>query len=314
MRIFVTENQFKKLINLITEDDEFQNQKSNENNDDKKDTFKKFFEGYFKFLEKNQNVDENSEKNDIKRMQIVLYLYLKQNTENKDLGKLDTQTKKDLLDFQNKNGLEETGYFDVKTQQELIKKLFPTYVSTQKTSSEDDKDFIEKKSVDSDVLVIENPGVEVRKYPSDIEQKFKNIPGVDYDNFKSDIESVGVPVKFAIRQLHSESGFSPDVINCKRKSKSGAMGLAQFMPTTWPSYGKGGDPCKVSDALSAYVAFMDKLVKKFPGRLDLSFAGYNSGPYLKIYKTALDEKIPFTELKGKIPNESYAYAASILQK
>jgi peptidoglycan hydrolase-like protein with peptidoglycan-binding domain len=291
---------------------ENENQNSNENNDDKREAFKKFFENYFKFLEKNQNVDENSKKNDIKRMQIVLYLYLRQSTENKDLGKFDEQTKKDILDFQSKNGLQSTGYFDVKTQQELAKKLFPSYTPTQKTNSEDKKDSNNKESVDN-VRVIENPGVQVRKYPSDLEQQFKNIPGVDYDKFKSDIESVGIPIKFAMRQLHSESGFSPDVISCKRKSRSGAMGLAQFMPTTWPTYGKGGDPCKPTDALSAYVAFMDKLVKKFPGRLDLAFSGYNSGPNLKIYKTALDEKIPFTDLKGKIPNESYAYAASILQ-
>ena len=68
---------------------------------------------------------------------------------------------------------------------------------------------------------------------------------------------------------------------------------------------------------------MKKLLDKFPGRLDLAIAGYNSGPNFKfasgdnkgkmVYDYALKNKIPFTDLKGKIPNESYKYASSILQ-
>jgi soluble lytic murein transglycosylase-like protein len=58
---------------------------------------------------------------------------------------------------------------------------------------------------------------------------------------------------------------------------------------------------------------MKVLLNKFPGRLDLAIAGYNSGPNLKAYSEALKNKTPFTDLKGKIPNESYKYASSILQ-
>jgi peptidoglycan hydrolase-like protein with peptidoglycan-binding domain len=291
--------------------------KSNtDNTGEQKEQFKKFFENYFKFLEKNKDVNENSIKNDIKRMQIVLSMVLKKSLDNKKLGTLDSETKSDIIDFQSKNGLKETGYFDVQTQQTLTKKLFPSYTPKTKSNPE------ETQSVEN-VTTITEPGVQVRSIPSDLEQQFKNIPGVDYGKFKSEIESAGIPVKFAIRQLFVESAFSPDVISCKRKSTSGAMGLAQFMPTTWPAYGKGGDPCKPQDALPAYVRLMTQLVKRFPGRLDLAFAGYNSGPNFKfptgpdkgkmVYDYAFKNKTPFKDLKGIIPNEAYAYSSSILQ-
>ena len=91
------------------------------------------------------------------------------------------------------------------------------------------------------------------------------------------------------------------------------MGIAQFMPGTWPSYGKGGDPCNVADALPAYVRYMSDLAKKFPGRPDLMFVGYNWGPNRGVLKKAFADKIPLTSLKGKIPAESYGYSASIMQ-
>jgi soluble lytic murein transglycosylase-like protein len=162
-------------------------------------------------------------------------------------------------------------------------------------------------------MVIENPGVKVRTFPSDIDSKFKNAVGSNYDSFISDVEGIGLDPKIAIRQLYNESTFSPDVMSCKRTSSAGARGIAQFMPGTWPTYGGGGDPCNISDALKAYPKMMKVLLNKFPGRLDLAIAGYNSGPNLKAYSEALKNKTPFTDLKGKIPNESYKYASSILQ-
>jgi hypothetical protein len=240
-------------------------------------------------------------------MQIILSFALK-DTSIDYTGKLDEKTKETLINFQKNNQIPETGYFDLTTQDKLTNKIFPDYTANRKS---EEKTSDSKKTTNPNV--IENPGVKVRSFPSDLEQRFKNIPGVDFDKFKNDIESVGIPVKYAIRQIYVESAFSPDVISCKRKSTSGAMGLAQFMPTTWPSYGKGGDPCKVPDALAAYVRLMADLVKKFPGRLDLAFAGYNSGPNLKAYASALKNDTVFNDLKGKIPNESYGYASSILQ-
>ena len=162
-------------------------------------------------------------------------------------------------------------------------------------------------------MVINNPGVSVRKYPSDLEQKMKNVVGDDVVNeFVKNLKTIGLDKTIAMRQLYSESAFSPDVVKCSRKSSAGAQGIAQFMPGTWPSYGTGS-PCDPKQALKAYVKFMGKLMEMFPGRIDLAIAGYNSGPNKTAYKTALKNKTPFTSLKGKIPNESYTYASSILQ-
>jgi len=160
--------------------------------------------------------------------------------------------------------------------------------------------------------IITNSGVNLVKYPSDMVEQFKKIVGRDYDDFVESCKSIGLDPIIAIRQLYTESGFRREVINCSKKSKAGAMGIAQFMPGTWPSYGKGS-PCDVKNSLDAYIKFMDVLLKRFPGRPDIAVASYNSGPNLKIYKHALDNDIPFTDLKGRIPSESYKYSASIFQ-
>ena len=153
---------------------------------------------------------------------------------------------------------------------------------------------------------------DVRSLPENLEFKFRNIQGVDFDKFKNEVESIGLPLKTAIRQLYIESGFKEDVIKCGRKSSAGAMGIAQFMPGTWPSYGNGS-PCNVKDALPAYVKLMSKLLDMFPGRIDLVLAGYNWGPYRQILKNAKNNNIPFKDLKEKMPKETYRYVTSILQ-
>lgn len=159
---------------------------------------------------------------------------------------------------------------------------------------------------------IEAEGISLRSYPSDIMDQFKKVAGDNYDKFINDVKSIGLNPLTAVRQLYTESGFSNDVITCKKKSSAGAMGLAQFIPSTWESYGTGS-PCNVKDSLDAYVKFMDKLLNRFPGRPDLAVAAYNSGPNLKVYQEALQNNLSFETLKGKIPSETFRYSASIFQ-
>lgn len=143
-------------------------------------------------------------------------------------------------------------------------------------------------------------------------EKFKGIAGNSYNKFVEDVKAIPMEPIIAIRQLYTESSFSPDVISCQRVSSAGAKGIAQFMPGTWPSYGTGS-PCNVSDSLEAYPKMMKKLVNMFPGRLDLALAGYNWGPNRTILKNALANNTPFIQLKGNIPKETYGYATSILR-
>jgi hypothetical protein len=285
--------------------------------DDKKEKFKKFFEKYLEFLKTNKVVDPKSPNNKIKMMQIVLSLVTKDDTIDIN-GTFDKNTKDGITEFQKTNGLTESGIFDLNTQDKLTQKIFKSYPGR---TPEETKQNTETPKDTYNSIEIVNPGIKVRDIPSNVEQQFKNIPGVDFNKFKSDIESIGIPVKYAIRQLFVESTFSPDVISCKTTSTAGARGIAQFMPTTWPSYGKGGDPCKPQDALPAYVRLMSDLVKRFPGRLDLVFAGYNSGPNFQypkksgkyLYDIALKNNTDFKDLKDKLPSETYGYASSILQ-
>ena len=173
-------------------------------------------------------------------------------------------------------------------------------------------------------LRLNDKDVKLREFPSDEElvSKFKDIAGVDYNDYIKSIKQVPLEPIVAIRQLYAESSFSPNVINCSRVSSAGAKGIAQFMPGTWPSY-SNGNPCNVSDSLKAHAKMMKDLMTKFPNRPDLALSGYNSGPNIKfktgentgkyIYNYALKNNLKFNDLKNVIPNESYKYTLNILR-
>jgi peptidoglycan hydrolase-like protein with peptidoglycan-binding domain len=228
-------------------------------------------------------------------------------------GKFGSETKKAIRDFQSSIGEDENGQIDSSVLKKLLssleKKDFKNF-DISKVMKNKSKNL--ELNFNGDKMVIDNPGVKVVKYPGDLMEKFKKIAGNDYDKFISGCNSIGLNPEIAIRQLYTESGFSSDVINCSRKSSAGAMGLAQFMPSTWKSYGNGS-PCNVSDSLEAYLRLMSDNLKRFPNRPDLAVAAYNSGPNLKAYSNALNNEVPFTDLQGRIPNESYKYSASIFQ-
>ena len=263
----------------------------------------KLFNSIKTIVSKKDNMESEATPEDIKTMQFSLNVINKS-----DLpitGQIDGETTQAIEDYQETNNLEQTGKLTPDTTGGIISDLLFKITGKRYTFGKSNKNF--------NPMVIENPGIKVKEYPSDIESRFKNAAGDNYETFISDVEAIGLDPKIAIRQLFSESAFSPDVMSCKRNSSAGAKGIAQFMPGTWPTYGGDGDPCNVSDALKAYPKMMKVLLNKFPGRLDLSIAGYNSGPNLKAYSEAFKNKTPFTELRGKIPEQSYKYASSILQ-
>lgn len=292
MKIIISENQLQNLVSLIKEDDQADINKS-----------KKLFNSIQTIVSKKDNFESTATPEDIRTIQFSLNVIDDGNLPIN--GNLDDQTITSIKKYQEENDLDDTGKLEPNTVGGIISDLLFKITGKRFNFGKSNKSF--------NPMVIQNPGVDVRKFPSDIETKFKRAAGDNYDTFISDVESIGLDPKIAIRQLYTESAFNPDVISCKRTSTAGAKGIAQFMPGTWPSYGGGGNPCNVRDALKAYPKMMKSLINRFPGRLDLAIAGYNSGPNLKVYSEALKNKTPFTELKGKIPNESYKYASSILQ-
>lgn len=83
-------------------------------------------------------------------------------------------------------------------------------------------------------------------------------------------------------QLSQESGFNPHA-----HSGAGAEGIAQFMPATWATWGRGGDVWNPADAIPAQGRFMCAMAGAArqgitTGRLSgavipLALAGYNAG-------------------------------------
>lgn len=227
-------------------------------------------------------------------------------------GVFDLETEKAVKKFQSENGLTEDGELDAEDMKKVIKVLEDKGFNMEDLKKLKNQTFNSKTFTKGKEMVIENPGVEVVKYPSDLMERFEKLVGDNYDEFISGCNSIGLKPEIAVRQLYTESGFSPDVINCSRKSSAGAEGIAQFMPGTWKYYGDGS-PCNISDSLKAYIKLMGDNLKRYPNRPDLAVAAYNSGPNLKAYNDALENDTLFTDLKGKIPNESYKYSASIFQ-
>jgi soluble lytic murein transglycosylase-like protein len=88
-------------------------------------------------------------------------------------------------------------------------------------------------------------------------------------------------------QLHAESGWDEDVISGRRKSRTGAGGIAQFMPGTWPAHqvdanGNGeASPFDPPDAIMGQAHFMRVLLDQLdhiPGDpYANALAGYNAG-------------------------------------
>jgi hypothetical protein len=82
----------------------------------------------------------------------------------------------------------------------------------------------------------------------------------------------GIGYDYVACQINEESGFDPNVT-----SPTGAQGIAQFEPGTWATWGHG-DPYNPTDALHAYIAFMNYLVQTEGGSLFRALAAYNAGP------------------------------------
>jgi murein DD-endopeptidase MepM/ murein hydrolase activator NlpD len=103
----------------------------------------------------------------------------------------------------------------------------------------------------------------------------------------------GLSPSILAAQLKQESNFNP-----RAGSDAGAQGIAQFMPGTWKTWGKGGDVWDPEDAIPAQGRFMCSLLKraKNPAKYndcpketvkrpseyngsptELALAGYNAG-------------------------------------
>lgn len=92
-----------------------------------------------------------------------------------------------------------------------------------------------------------------------------------------------IPVEVLAAQIAAESGW-----NTRAESPAGALGIAQFLPSTWAQYGIDGDGDGIADiwnpidaihSAAALNCVHRRLVRDLPGnRLHNTLAAYNAGP------------------------------------
>lgn len=98
------------------------------------------------------------------------------------------------------------------------------------------------------------------------------VPAQYVDLLNAASSASGVPQPVAAAQIDYESSFNPNAV-----SPTGAQGIAQFEPYTWPGYGTGSafDP---ANAFPAYGRYMKELLTTEHGDLRNALAAYNAGP------------------------------------
>lgn len=100
----------------------------------------------------------------------------------------------------------------------------------------------------------------------------------------------GIDPNTGVEQLRWESGgFNPVYVYGPKTSSAGAMGIAQFIPSTGHAYGliSTSDFYNPDKAIPAWAHLMSDLLNSLDGRYDLALAGYNWGPSHSQIRSAL---------------------------
>ena len=85
-------------------------------------------------------------------------------------------------------------------------------------------------------------------------------------------QNTGMPVAVVAAQINLESGWNPNA-----RSPAGAVGIAQFLPSTWEGLHCAGSWWFPYDAFNCYQTFMRQLIAWAGGNLRQALAAYNAG-------------------------------------
>jgi len=99
-----------------------------------------------------------------------------------------------------------------------------------------------------------------------------NVPSAYQSYVDAAAKKLGIPASVVAAQIQTESDWNPNAV-----SPAGAEGIAQFLPSTFTSYGQGS-PFNVSDAFTAYTNYMSVLLKQEGGSIQKALEAYNAGP------------------------------------
>jgi soluble lytic murein transglycosylase-like protein len=104
-------------------------------------------------------------------------------------------------------------------------------------------------------------------------EKWNSVPATGATDFHSlareDAVNAGIDPNLFSRQINQESGWNPNAV-----SPAGAIGIAQFEPTT--AKGLGIDPWNAEQSLQGAASLMSRYVAKY-GNYSKALAAYNYG-------------------------------------
>ena len=113
----------------------------------------------------------------------------------------------------------------------------------------------------------------------------------------------GIPTGMLVGLLEQESGWRPEVIEGRKKSSAGAIGIAQFMPAT--AKDEGVDPLNVPQAIDGAADYLSRL-NKSAGSWTGALTSYNWG--IGNYKKYL------AGTKKSMPKEAQNYATGVIKR
>ncbi len=87
---------------------------------------------------------------------------------------------------------------------------------------------------------------------------------------EQDAIAAGIPANYFVRQINAESGFNPNEV-----SPAGAVGIAQFLPST--AAGLGINPWDPIQALRGAAKLMANYTRNYGGDYAKALAAYNAG-------------------------------------